>query len=266
MDRRTFLSLAGASFAALSLRAGEDAPPKDIVKAKSEALPTKHPTIDQPCLAELLLFTGYWPNPSTKSYYIADPRAICYTISGGRPYGVMGQKPVETRLRGRQVYKACPGDPDVGESFAKTHFVELPWLPPETNETKDRLLFSILDKCSERAGLHMPPPPVWGKTNILSKLTDADYYLYRFGFQNERQIIAHPEAMLELIRKWEFALRFLKDQGINSYAFPSKSCPKDVAYILPAPIAVGVYKRSNDGSGKFIMAVLNDYAVTKIKF
>jgi len=186
-----------------------------------------------------------------------------------------------------------------------TH-VMLDWITPpnKANDELDVMLVTLLDLASHTSEQHMPAP-VWGtrkqSQSLVSRMHDADYYLYRKGYPTSRQLLTHPSNIKKVVDTFlrcqevndklnqafaEYAMKphlaggiWIVPQGpevagrvekykverknAQTYAYTSKACPKNVAYLTASKEWLGPFQQSENG--QIIMAVLNDTAVTKIE-
>lgn len=179
------------------------------------------------------------------------------------------------------LYYQC-GNKDI----RKPHFI-VPWVEVwensarEVNLAKQKMLVDLLD-ASTTARFGSGDGEPWWKVEVFRyHVAGADHHLKGKGFPNIRQILMPCRKLSPLgaistsAKAVDILLEALEVIHLNSNSpvavMGCEACPENTMYITADREHLGAFEQcSYIHDGKYIshvnMAILNDYAVTKIKF
>ena len=266
MNRRSFLSLTAAATAAATL-------PISSLLSGEEKKPQGREQFDDTCTAMYFLKLTQTPN-SYKWIHRADWRAVPRSVL----HSIIDQRAC--------VYSFESRNKDLQLLQHTNSHVIIPWVEVwdntqrEVNLTKEKMLITLLEVAAT-CRFSYGSPIVMGEDPFVSvsqvecfrhHAACADQRLKDFGFPNQRQILVNSpggEKNCDMIIE---ALDVIHNTSDSSTVIMGcEACPPDTMFFTAGKEHVGAFEQgSYIQDGRFIshvnMAILNDYAVTKIKF
>jgi len=287
MNRRSFLSLSAAATAAAAL-------PVSSLFAGEEKKPQRLAQFDDACTART--FLNYYQDPDDYKWVEAGMRPPCEPRKHvgwyARAYSFLPAMPKKyPRLEECQPtildyeYKI---EGDIHNMPIMRCHVVVPWVEVwgnsarEVNLAKQKMLVDLLEHAATASFSRHGDGEPWWKTEVFrDHVHSADHRLKNMGFPNVRQILMPCRKLSPLgaistsSRAVDMLVEALEVIHLDSNSpvgvMGCESCPENVMFLTAGSKHLGSFEQcSYVHGGHYIshvnMAVLNDYAVTKITF
>jgi len=281
MNRRSFLSLTAAATAAATL-------PISSLLSGEEKKPWKLAQFDDTCTA--MHFLKFSQDPDDYKWVARGMRPLCdprkragwyakaYSIVRG--YAFLPAKPKKyPRLEECQPTMLQDYEYQLDDDKWSGQIV-VPWVEVwgnsarEVDLAKQKMLVDLLEHAATASFSRHGDGEPWWKTEVFrDHVHNADHRLRGMGFPNQRQILVKGGP--KRTKATDLIIEALEVIQMNSdspvLVMGCSACPENVMYITAGREHLGAFEQcSYIHRGRFIshvnMAILNDYAVTKIKF